>query len=102
MEHATTRPHDGEGAGPPPREPPPSQDWDLGGGPPPRPGAGFDPTPLFALVEALRRGVPAELQHQFTALLHEVLLALRALIDWYLDRLDRGQKGPQVEDIPID
>lgn len=105
MEHATTRPPDGEGAGPPPHEPPPRQDWDLGGGPPPprpRPGSGFDPTPLFALVEALRRGVPAELQHQFTALLREVLLALRALIDWYLDRLDRGPKEPRVEDIPID
>ncbi|MBA2506772.1 MAG: hypothetical protein H0V29_12670 [Thermoleophilaceae bacterium] len=83
-------------------EEPPPGDWDLGADPPPRPGAGFDPTPLFALIEALRRGLPADLQQQFTSLVREVLLALRALIDWYLDRLERQPKEPRVEDIPID
>jgi hypothetical protein len=31
-----------------------------------------------------------------------VLLTLRALIDWYLERLDRGDRRPEVQDIPID
>ena len=32
----------------------------------------------------------------------EVLLTLRALIDWYLERLDRGERKPEVEEIRID
>ena len=69
--------------------------------PPPRSGAP-DLAPLFAIAEALRRGVPPQLQGQFNSLLREVLLTLRALIDWYLDRIDRAERGPEVEDIPIE
>jgi hypothetical protein len=77
--------------------------------PPPPPGWGanqqgqprLDLQPLFMVLEALRRGVPKELQDQFEALVREILLTLRALIDWYLDRLDSGPP-PTVEDIPID
>jgi hypothetical protein len=58
--------------------------------------------PLIAIVEALRRAIPTELQEQFNALQRELLLTLRALIDWYLERLDRPELEPQVEDIPID
>jgi hypothetical protein len=61
-----------------------------------------DLSPLIAIVEALRRAVPHELQEQFNALQRELLLTLRALIDWYLDRLDKPELEPQVEDIPID
>ena len=61
-----------------------------------------DLSPIFAIVEALRRAVPHELQEQFNALQRELLLTLRALIDWYLDRLDKPELEPQVEDIPID
>ena len=80
------------------------RDWerDFQNAPPPPRGAGPDLAPLFAIAEALRRGVPRELEAQFTSLLREVLLTLRALIDWYLERLDRAQRGPEVEDIPID
>lgn len=49
-----------------------------------------------------RRELPAGLQEQLTALLRELLLTLRALIDWYLERLERGPRKPRVEDIPID
>lgn len=70
--------------------------------PPPPRGAGPDLAPLFAIAEMLRRGVPRELQAQFTSLLREALLTLRALIDWYVERLDRADRAPQVEDIPID
>ena len=79
--------------------------WDLGpnGGTAdgPRPG-GVDLAPLLALVDALRRAVPPELQEQFNALVREVLLTIRALIDWYLERIDGPRREPEVEDIPID
>jgi|SRR3954447_3307647 len=61
-----------------------------------------DFTPLIQIVEALRRVVPHELQEQFNALQRELLLTLRALIDWYLERLDKPELTPQVEDIPIE
>lgn len=79
-------------------------------GPPPPPPPGgpgqgqprLDLQPLFMLLEALRRGVPRELQDQFETLIREILLTLRALIDWYLERLDHSTAEPTVEDIPID
>ena len=74
-------------------------DWD-----PPydrRPGLP-DLSPLFALLDALRRMVPPELQEQFAALQREFLLTIRALIDWYLERLDARSRPVEVEDIPID
>jgi hypothetical protein len=61
-----------------------------------------DLSPLIAIAEALRRAIPHELQEQFNALQRELLLTLRALIDWYLDRLDKPELTPQVEDIPIE
>jgi hypothetical protein len=67
----------------------------------PRPGLP-DLSPIFALLDALRRMVPPELQDQFNALQRELLLTLRALIDWYLERLDARSRPVQVEDIPIE
>ena len=53
----------------------------------------------------MRDAVPAELSRQLAEALRELLLALRALIDWYLERL--GDRRPararvEVEDIPLD
>ena len=70
--------------------------------PPPRRSGAPDFAPLFAIIEALQRGLPRELQTQFNSLLREVLLTMRALIDWYLERLDRGDRAPEVEEIRID
>ncbi|MEA2283970.1 MAG: hypothetical protein QOJ21_13 [Solirubrobacteraceae bacterium] len=61
---------------------------------------------LLALLQTLRALVPAELQHQVTEVIRQVLLLVRALIDHLLERLesDRGAPGerePEVEDIPI-
>jgi hypothetical protein len=58
---------------------------------------------LVQLLEALRAMLPQELERQFAALVRELLLTLRALIDWYLERLEEDE-SPQrrVEDIPID
>jgi hypothetical protein len=60
---------------------------------------------LLSLLDAVREAVPAELSRQLAAALRELLLALRALIDWYLERL--GEPGGarserDVEDIPLD
>jgi hypothetical protein len=58
--------------------------------------------PLVALVQAVRDLIPPDLQQRLIAAFREVLLALRALIDWYLDRLDRRRdQGVEVQDIPI-
>jgi hypothetical protein len=75
--------------------PPPSFGEPLGRPP-------LDFRPLLLLLEAMRRGLPRELEEQFAALIREVLLTLRALIDWYLERLERRPAEPRVEDIPID
>jgi hypothetical protein len=61
-----------------------------------------DVSAVLALLDALRRMVPPELQAQFAALQREVLLTVRALIDWYLERLDAHSRPVRVEDIPID
>jgi hypothetical protein len=71
-------------------------------GPPPRPARGPDLSALFLLLDAIRRVIPRELEERFNALVRELLLTLRSLIDWYLERLDRPARGPRVEDIPID
>jgi hypothetical protein len=70
--------------------------------PPPLRGPQLDFRPLFMLFDAIRRSLPQNLEEQFTALLREILLTVRALIDWYLERLDRRPPEPRVEDIPID
>jgi hypothetical protein len=74
-------------------EPPPT------GPPPPH---AFDPSALFVVLDGLRRVAPREVQGQLTDLIREFLLTLRSLIDWYLERLDRPRREPDVEDIPID
>jgi hypothetical protein len=73
-----------------------------GAGERPTPGAGPDLSAVIALLDTLRRAAPAELQERTTALIREVLMTLRALIDWYLERLDQPAAKPEVEDIPID
>ena len=60
---------------------------------------------LLTLLDAVREAVPAELSRQLAAALRELLLALRALIDWYLERLGEppGRRSDvEVEDIPLD
>jgi hypothetical protein len=58
--------------------------------------------PLVALVQAMRDLIPPELQQRLIAALREMLMAFRALIDWYLERIEnRGEQGPEIQDIPI-
>jgi hypothetical protein len=54
------------------------------------------------VVRSLRELIPPELQQRLAEALREVLLALRALIDWYLERLEQRRAEPvEVQDIPI-
>jgi hypothetical protein len=58
---------------------------------------------LLAGVRLMGEVVPAEVLERLTAALRELLLAARALIDFYLERLERPPSGPTgVQDIPID
>ena len=64
---------------------------------------------LATLLESLRALVPPELQQQLSEVIRQVLMLLRALIDWWVDRLESGEGdkrpaspgGPVVEDIPV-
>ena len=57
---------------------------------------------LVALVDALRALVPEELRQQLAEVARQILLLLRAIIDFWVERLEneRGAE-PDVEDIPI-
>jgi hypothetical protein len=84
-----------------PRPDPPDWDWADQYTPPHRP-PGPDLSALYALIDALRRLIPPELQEQFAALQRELLLTIRGLIDWQLERLEAGPREAEVEDIPIE
>jgi hypothetical protein len=57
---------------------------------------------LLDVLGSVRDRIPPELQHRLGEALREVLMALRALIDWYLERTDRRRSQPaEVQDIPI-
>jgi hypothetical protein len=88
---------------------PPARGWDV---PPraPEPARTSELAELLTLVERtgsmlveVTRGlVPTELRGQFVDALRDLLVALRALIDWYLERLERPPQAPvEVEEIPI-
>jgi hypothetical protein len=73
------------------------------GAAPPRTGPSLpDLSALLLALESLRSAVPRELSDQLAALLRELMLTVRALIDWYLERLDGEPADPGVEDIPIE
>jgi predicted RNase H-like HicB family nuclease len=58
---------------------------------------------LAQLIQQLRDLVPPELQRRLGEALRELLLALRALIDFYLERMERrSEPPPAMEDIPIE
>lgn len=88
-EHVTRRPPPAGWQQPPPEDDPAT----------PR---GADTDLLLGLLAALRDRLPPELQERLNEAVREVLLALRALIDWYLERSERQRSEPsEVEDIPI-
>jgi hypothetical protein len=85
-----------------PREAVPPRGWAV-------PGAGASSAPdlqaLLALLASVRDAVPQELSHQLAEALRQLLLALRAVLDWYIERLGEpapGRERVEVEDIPLD
>jgi hypothetical protein len=84
-----------------PDETVPPRGWAAAGGAGPAP----ELEALVALLAAVREAIPAELSRQLAAALRDLLVALRALIDWYLERLGEpgsGRAAVEVEDIPLD
>ena len=69
------------------------------GGPPPFP----DLSALTGLMDLARSSLPPDLQRQLQQALRELLIALRAVLDYSIDRLEPGPEPPPatVEDIPI-
>ncbi len=65
---------------------------------------------LLGLLEALRALVPAELEAQLREVTRQVLLLVRAVVDWWLERVGPGapaeapaaDAAARVQEIPID
>ncbi len=65
---------------------------------------------LMGLLEALRSLVPAELEAQLREVTRQVLLLVRAVVDWWLERVGPGAAAEapaadpavRVQEIPID
>jgi hypothetical protein len=81
----------------------PPRGYESGGGD----GDGAPPFPdlsaLAGLMELARSSLPPDLQRQLQQALRELLIALRAVLDYSIDRLEPGPEPPPatVEDIPI-
>ena len=60
---------------------------------------------LVGLLTALRDVVPPEIWDQLREIIRQLLLLVRALIDWWVERMEPGQRVPgrraEPEDIPI-
>ena len=57
---------------------------------------------LIQFFQSVRDVIPPDLQRRLGEALRELLLAIRALIDWYLERNEqRRTGGGEVQDIPI-
>jgi hypothetical protein len=57
---------------------------------------------LLALVDAAKGTLPPELLRQLADALRELLIALRAVLDYGIDKLEASPAQPRdVEDIPI-
>jgi hypothetical protein len=68
----------------------------------PRPDTRDELDALVGLLRALRELVPPELQQQVSELIRQVLLVLRAIIDFWVERLEAPRAGEvDVQDIPI-
>jgi hypothetical protein len=79
---------------------PPPAGWDV----PPSAGRATDELDAFvALVGTLRDVLPPELREQLADLVRQLLVFIRAALDWWIERLESGPRGGEheVQDIPI-
>ncbi len=58
---------------------------------------------LVRMLAMLREVVPPELRAQLAELVRQLLVFVRAVLDWWIERMEDGPRGdePRVEDIPI-
>ena len=58
---------------------------------------------LVRMLALLRDVVPPELRAQLAELVRQLLVFVRAVLDWWIERIEPGPRGdePRVEDIPI-
>jgi|SRR5579884_358275 len=79
---------------------PPPAGWQIPGDSAAQPTPATEP--LAQILHSLRDLIPPELRQRLAEAVRELLLALRALIDWYVERLERRRAQPvEVQDIPI-
>ncbi len=79
----------------------PPRGWSVPGEDP-RPPA-LDLSQLTALVESLRGVVPPDLARSLADALRELLVAIRAVLDWYITRLEPPEPPESdVQDIPVE
>ena len=81
----------------------PPRGWDVPRGERSHAPAFPDLSALVGMVEGLRGTVPPELFQPLTDALRELLIALRAILDYSIARLDPpAVRAVEVEDIPIE
>ena len=79
----------------------PPRGWSVPGAEPQPPA--FDLAQLTALIESLRGVIPPDLARQLADALRELLLALRAVLDWYIAQLEpTPPPDSDVQDIPVE
>jgi hypothetical protein len=79
----------------------PPRGWKVPGAE--RPASFPDLSQITALVESMRGIVPPELLRQLADALRELLIAIRAVLDWYIARLEPGEPdSTEVQDIPVE
>lgn len=81
----------------------PSRGWQVpSAASEPVPGLGEEAQQLVQAALGLRELIPPEIQRRLADALRDLLLAVRALIDWYLERAARApDTAPEAQDIPI-
>jgi hypothetical protein len=80
----------------------PPRGWSVPGDD--RSGPSFpDLSQVAALLESMRGAVPPELARAVADALRELLIAVRAVLDWYIARLEPEEaREREVEDIPVE
>ena len=58
---------------------------------------------LVAMLATVKDLVPPELRAQLAELIRQVLVFVRAVVDWWIAQVEGGERGDErpVEDIPI-
>ena len=81
----------------------PPHGWDVPPAEDQGPSVAPDLAAIVALLESARGVVPDEISAQLAQALRDLLLAVRALIDWYVERLGTPKPASDkpVEDVPI-